>query len=226
MIKTRMRYTHPDAANGRAVKAKKEAAAAARRSATNAENWTAFVVNEVAHQIALLETTARPGARGKDGKGGTAGPAGAKGKDGKQGPPGPKGDPGVPGEDGSTWIQKDRLPTPKDGKDGDHWFRPANGEVLLKQDGRWTVNATLRGRRGPVGNTGPAGRDGNRFEFGFGPPFGGRSRDVWLDLEIGDLWGKQRNRWVKFFNFGARAYIGEGEPTEDPHDADNDFVFR
>ena len=50
---------------------------------------------------------------------------------------------------------------------------------------------------------------------GFGASSGGRSGDSWFDLEIGDLWVKQRDGWHKIFIMGARGYIGSGPPTED-----------
>jgi hypothetical protein len=179
------------------------------------------------------------GPAGLDGEPGEAGPRGLRGKAGamgEQGPRGPKGDKGDKGErgergaagrdgkDGATWIQKDRAPTAKDGKNGDQWFRPSTCEVFLKEDDRWKVTATLKGRRGPVGLTGPAGRDGNRFVHGFGAPTGGRSGDSYLDLEIGDLYLKQRDGWRLIFDFGARAYVGNGAPTESPHDAGDILV--
>ncbi|MGM4916074.1 hypothetical protein [Tardiphaga sp. 813_E8_N1_3] len=166
------------------------------------------------------------GPRGPRGKAGANGEKGPKGDPGKQGERGPKGVDGKDGKDGSTWLQGDRAPTSKDGSDGDQWFNTASRDVSLKTKGKWKVTTTLRGPRGPSGPTGPrgsSGRDGNRFDLGFGAPPAakGQSGDIWFDLETGDLYKKQRAGWGLFFNLGARAYAGNGAPTENPHDADD-----
>lgn len=164
------------------------------------------------------------GPRGPRGKAGADGVKGPKGDPGKQGERGPKGDPGRDGKDGSTWLQGGRAPTSRDGSDGDQWFNTTTRDVSLKTKGKWKVTATLRGPRGSSGPTGPrgsSGRDGTLFDFGFGTPSGGRGGDVWLDLETGDFWKRQRAGWRQYFNVGVRAYAGNGAPTENPHDADD-----
>lgn len=207
------RFTSPDVA-----KAKK---ASAERRATNAKRR---VENEVQRQLDIRAVTAEPGEtgpRGRPGKAGAMGergPKGDPGKDGAQGPKGERGAAGRDGKDGSGWHEGTEVPT--DAMPGDWWFHP-EGAIKRLDGKRWKLVTTLRGPRGRPGPTGPAGRDGNRFDFGFGAPSGGRSGDVWLDLEIGHLWKKQRNGWVNYFNVGARAFAGMGNPTEDPHDADD-----
>ena len=216
-----MRFAHPAAATAKKAIAAKRAKQAAART----QNLiTAAVRRDVKLEFEARISTAEPGPRGLRGKAGAMGeqgPRGPKGDKGEKGDRGERGAAGRDGKDGSGWHEGSAAP--RDAADGDWWFHP-EGAIKRLDGKRWKLTTTLRGRRGPVGPTGPAGRGGNRFDFGFGAPSGGRSGDVWLDLEIGHLWKKQRNGWVNYFNVGARAFAGLGAPTENPHDADDILV--
>ncbi|MGM4924383.1 hypothetical protein AB8A31_15825 [Tardiphaga sp. 804_B3_N1_9] len=215
-----MTFTHPSAIESRAALAKKRKALVTRRTS-----------EEVQRQLQLHAVAGEPGEpgprglRGRDGATGEAGPRGPKGDKGEKGDRGERGAAGRDGEDGTKIFTGPKAP--KGAKPGDLWLKPDGAYYELKND-KWrsVTEPAIRGPRGPagapgVGVRGLPGRDANRFDFGFGTPSGGRGGDVWLDLETGDFWKKQRDGWVQYFNVGSRAYAGNGAPTENPHDADD-----
>jgi type VI secretion system VgrG family protein len=81
---------------------------------------------------------------------GAVGPEGTIGPPGPEGPPGPPGETGAPGRDGSTWFTGDGPPPAGLGNTGDLYLDEESGDVY-RNDGSWTLVASLRGPDGPEG---------------------------------------------------------------------------
>lgn len=74
-----------------------------------------------------------------------------KGEDGQDGQD------GQDGRDGATWLVGDGAPGSDDGKVGDLYMDKASGDVYVKYDDGWKLEANLKGPQGPKGEDGKDG---------------------------------------------------------------------
>jgi hypothetical protein len=92
-----------------------------------------------------------------------------------QGPQGPAGTQGIAGAPGSIWRSGSGAPSNATGIDGDYWLNTANGDVLRRTSGVYSLQANIRGpqgAQGPQGSAGPTGSPGTPGTSGTQGPQG------------------------------------------------------
>lgn len=126
------------------------------------------------------------------------------------GPRGAQGPPGTNGTDGSIWYIGTGLPPDTLGLPQDFYLDEGPGEVYTKTTGVWVLSGNIQGPEGPMG------RMGSIWIVGTGVPDEayGRTVDVYLDEDTGNIYTKTTGVWVNVGNIeGPIGPIGPIGPT-------------